>query len=284
MQQDTFTAGQVVYSAAGETGRYVAPAGSAHIVSPIFESGDEEYSEGVAEWRRCFSEAPVAKLAEAAAAIEARRADAQAVLSKIQDDVLALRKEKVEFERDQKARMDRLKQHAGLAQLEQFLSGELTHYVIVTDYSVTVKAIADTVEDEDSSYYKKSLKLLTLYGKSDGDLAWRLHNYSTGGSYSQAYECYPCVGIEAATELAKRLMTEKISGWASERNTHLLDRFIAPAQVLDVDVPQGLLDKIVAYKWDNQTSRVDAARKKLDEAEADLRALTVPAAPSVGEP
>jgi len=74
------------------------------------------------------------------------------------------------------------------------VSGKITHYVKLSWNPTIVPFLKETC-----NYNNSKLKLLTLYGSSNGNLTWKLSNYSDGSGSS--YECIPCSSYEEAVSV-----------------------------------------------------------------------------------
>ncbi len=72
--------------------------------------------------------------------------------------------------------------------LIDFLAGNITH-VIKTSYGNSFSILEFSL----AAKYEQELKLVSLFGRSNGDLTYKIHSYpdASGGS---GYEIYPCVG------------------------------------------------------------------------------------------
>jgi hypothetical protein len=101
-------------------------------------------------------------------------------LQDLNRQILAKRAELAQFEREEAERRLRIARHEGLARLDDWVSGKITHVVrLHRNEAHRVVPIAD-LADDDRYDRVKALKLLTLWGKTNGDLNWRLSAYSDG--------------------------------------------------------------------------------------------------------
>ena len=82
--------------------------------------------------------------------------------------------------KEQAATLENVKRHEALKYIEEFIDGKITHYVDITYSEWNIIPLNEATD----TYDGKDLRLLTLYGKSKGDLQWRLGSYSdhSGGS------------------------------------------------------------------------------------------------------
>jgi hypothetical protein len=275
----TFAAGDEVYDINGRAGAYVARAAGGHIVEPIYEHGDDRddgisYGEAVT-WREVFATPPTEKLhADTAAALE-KLADTQRQLSAARDELRA-------FERDEKARMERLKQHKGLEELDRYLAGEITHYVAFHDYYNTVEVIpiAETIESHSSNNGYGLLTLLPSYSW-DKTVRWSVtYVPKTNNRYSDSRtkSCIPCCGEDAANEMAQKVLkaiSEELLGKERSRR-HYVSEFIACCEKFSVEVPQELRVGMAAEAQASIQRQLDDNAKKREDLERQLAALGAP--------
>lgn len=173
--------GDIVYSQHGQEAEYVAQAPMcSHVVLPLYE-GDEGPRYGDAEtWQKVFTTPPTPRLEKQIGELEARA-------HSLQDEVAALQKQKREVISTDAALLKKLESRSSaLKGIENFLDGKWTHAIRETYRGIDLVEIPAGLEvaDEDRYSKNKPLKLLTLYGKSDGNLEWRLASYSDGSGSS----------------------------------------------------------------------------------------------------
>lgn len=274
----TFAAGDEVFDIHGRAGAYVARAAGGHIVEPIYEHGEDgddgiSYGEAVT-WREVFATPPTEKLhADTAAALE-RLADAKRQLNVAHEELRA-------FERDEKARMERLKQHKGLEELDRYLAGEITHYVAFHDYHGTVEVIPIS-ETMDSYSTNNGHGLLTLSPSRSWDktVRWSVtYEPKTNNRYnsSRTLSCIPCCGEEAANAMALQVLKEMADAMlAKERRLrHCVAEFIGCCEKFGLEVPQELRDGMAAESQANIQRQLDNNAKKREDLERQLAALGV---------
>ncbi len=275
----TFTAGDEVYDIHGRAGAYVARAAGGHIVEPIYEHDGSEgegvsYGEAVT-WREVFATPPTEKLhADTAAALEK--------LSQAKQQLNVARDEWRAFERDEKARMERLKQHAGLAELDRYLKGEITHYVAFHDYYDTVEVVpvSETIDSHSSNNGHGLLTLMPSYAW-DKQLRWSV-TYETKNAdwrnrHTRTSNCIPCCGEEAAKEKAQQLLmsvVEEKLGQERGKRRHVAE-IIKCCEKFGVDVPQELRDGLAAKEQASIQRQLDDNTKKREDLERQLAAVGV---------
>ncbi len=119
--------------------------------------------------------------------------------------VAVLRQELTDFERGADNRMVKLKQHKALRRLDDFLAGRITHYV-ESGYGPPKIVTFEDAKTKDSYDNRNKLKLLSLFGCTNGDLEWGLNLYNDGsGIYKTVV---PCVSHTEAVRIVQKLCAE----------------------------------------------------------------------------
>ena len=126
--------GDTIYSQHGHAAVLVAASGGVYIVRPIFEDEDGEQEGDIETWGKVFRTPPAHKL-------DAETADAEARLQKLRSELSEMQSQRYAFDREEKARIDRLKQHKELECLDHCLDGQVTHYVTISTYGFGMKII-----------------------------------------------------------------------------------------------------------------------------------------------
>lgn len=139
-------------------------------------------------------------------------AEARATLKELRDQIQACRHELQTFEDDMDGRMARLKRHKGLSRLDDYLGGRITHYVEYGYGPPEIVAFEDTKTD-DLGHGRDKLKLLTLFGGTNGDLTWGLNRWSDGSGCNRTV--IPCTSYDEAREVAHE--------WCMKHETKALD-------------------------------------------------------------
>lgn len=141
--------------------------------------------------------------------LDSEIAKAQAVLSDLREQLAITRRELDTFERDRDGRMARLKQHKALARLDDFLAGRLTHCVEHRSYGPPEIVAFEDAWAADDSCRPKRLRLLTLFGRTDGDLEWNLNRYSDGSGSNVTV--VPCTSYTEAVSVAAEVISAHVA-------------------------------------------------------------------------
>jgi hypothetical protein len=274
-------AGTIVYDRSGHEARYVTrlPNGG-HLVRPrvtYYDGDSEDISyEGVAEWHEVFLKPPVEVLNAEVAALDAKLEDLRKAIRVRCDEQRVL-------DAQMATRKDRLKQHEQLAQLDDFIAGKITHFVIKDmGYAVEhCRAIAidtfDHAMKEDTQWSRGALKLLTLFGGSKGDLTWRLNRYSDG-SGSHHDEVIPCTSLDQARAIATRLYEDQLAAWRANlqvKGAWCASQILEHAKRLEQPIPQDAVDAVHREAVERARKQLDAARHAVAKAEGDLSAALI---------
>lgn len=103
-----------------------------------------------------------------------------------------------------------------LATLEDFVAGRITHVLTDVEYgSCRIIPFDDIIRsDERDSWGADMLKLLSLFGKTDGGLQWRVHQYYDCSGTSR--EVIPAHGLDEAMRLAQELFNGRVELWRKD--------------------------------------------------------------------
>lgn len=104
-------------------------------------------------------------------------------------------------------------QYKALENILEFVEGIITHYVIIHEYG-GVMEILERSKSTCEFAQRGEVRLLTLYGKSNGDLQWRLSTYTDHSGYNK--EVYPVRSITEALEVFEKLAQEKFKETATD--------------------------------------------------------------------
>lgn len=198
------------------------------------------------------------------------------VHTELQQAVDALRAERNELQqqiaearRNEGARINKLKQHKSLQLLEDFLDGKITHYAEWTSYSAPrIIELASKDAKCNCSYYCKDLRLLSLFGKSNGDLEWQLSHYSDGsGSYGATV--IPCTSREQALSAIRDYITDL----AAKTKDKPEIRVIEYAATYGVELPAEYHADVMKNKVAVLRENIQKKRDNLQYDEAQLAQL-----------
>lgn len=275
----TFQPGDLVFNREGREAQYIALSEGGHIVRPGFFHNDdlgtpETHYEGVVEWRNVYAKPPTDKL--------------HAEIGKLTEEIAALNVEyqtvraaKLALDREIKNRADRVKQHEQLAQLDDYLAGRITHFVVKrSDYShkhvinVSVETFKDALTKSET-WNRGKLKTLALYGDSKSDLTWGINEYRNSHGDGTTV-VVPCTSIEQARQIAVGIYEEHLAAWRADPNardgwgtTNLIEH----AKRFELPVPADVVAAMETSRLAGAAATVENARKALLKAEAELQSV-----------
>ncbi len=257
----TFNAGETVFTLGGQEVEYVASAGSKHLVRPIYDTdhgswaGDEFIADVV------FKTPPTEKLHAEVKELEAKLHGLRAQAWEAQREVR-------DAEAPAASRMKELAKLEPLKRLEDFIAGRITHFVETSDYSYGVRVVTFKEAMEKEGRYDRGFRLLSLFGSSNGDLAFRVNRYSDGSGLWTDSE--PFCTEEDALDRARQIVLEKSDKAMRENRIHNLSETIKCAETLGVTLPKEHINAYNACMREAVAKFVVEAEKKLAEAQARL--------------
>jgi hypothetical protein len=200
-----------------------------------------------------------------AAEIEERVNRLEALTVKIQESSKQLRNLHAAMARSQKEAIDqleRLRKHDAFKRLEDFLAGKITHIVTKETYeSAKVRHVSwlDDVESSFGRHRKVGVKLVSLFGRSNGDLEWRVNDYMDGsGSWATFM---PFASEAEAVEYAKSCVAKELA----ECNGIPYERVLKAAAELSVEIPVHITEAMETYRKEKIQKEID----DLDTRRAD---------------
>lgn len=226
------------------------------------EQGWEELPAQIEVWSKWFTSPPVqVKAAEVEALLEKER--------EVKTRINQLEATERQARRSYDDRMRFLKTFPKLERLDDFLSGKFTHIVTWGWYKLEILKIDDFMKERDG------MRLLTLYGKTNGELNWMLGEYSdhSGGKQS----CAPCFSYEEAIKELQRISEERFTALrtTTEPNfrTDTCRYSIEAYRKYGLNPPQDIVDILKAEEERNLKKQQTEKRKEIETLEARIAAL-----------
>jgi len=198
-----FEAGDVVYLTGGRKAKYVASVEDAHLIRLMYED------DGAGEPHEWLGDPVVVSVIHR----HPPRAQCDAEIACLSQTISEKAQELSELQaqmREHRRLLDKLsKQVPVLQHIEDVIEDRITHFVMI-DYSVaTIKTKTDALKIGDDSW-SGDLRLLSLHGKSKGELAWRINRYADGsGNYHTAI---PCISEDEARTWVQEWALKMIAG------------------------------------------------------------------------
>jgi hypothetical protein len=265
-----FSAGDTVYTVEGQEAEYVARVGGRHLVRFIYSNRDEEPHYGrTQEVGEVFEDAPIARYAEHIIELDKEIEEKSKV-------VAALREEENAFKREVVNRKARILEHEKLALLDNYLAGNITHFVVKGSYGsgLTIQKFDEFMKTQSEYGNDKGFRLLSLFG--DGkELTWQRHSYSDGSGGT--IQCQPATSYEEAVNIAAQAIHEQWIEYATGNNKSrpwVYEGAVKTADQLGFDVPEEIREAIRQHYIKSMEGQVEDAQAKLAVAVAQYAALT----------
>lgn len=242
------------------------------IVQEIFVSAGQEIPSGENFVVKSLHDAPAESwkeknLRELEARYEKSRKDLEQQINQ-QHQRLTIIKDKAKHHADALFKFVDKADSESLSLLKKVMSGQITH-VFVGGYSPEIFEWdgGKGIYEEDREYDRvqiKGIKLLSLYGYSDGDLEYRLHTYRDGSGGSQ--QIFPVCSYAEALTLAQAECDEQAATYlADARGSFYLTSW---QKIEGIKIPQAVIDKHEAAEDASRLQRIANLKKELSDLES----------------
>lgn len=269
--------GSTVYKVDGTQGTYIEELVTGeHIVSVEFYdthyyNDEPEVVENITQiWDRVYASAPKAQREERIVRLDTTIIDRQNELSRLYDLIRKHQQDLYNLETQSKVRLANITQHKALANLELFLEGKITHFLKVSDSSYEIVDIESGLDlGDDGKYDSGKFKLLTLYGRTDGDLEWRINQYSDGSGAS--YLVYPCISYEDAEAKVIEVWHDKLA--SLKKDDYGLVPICETAKKLGIPLKEDIASWYKEVKRSQIDNQVKSAEQQIDTYEHNVNLL-----------
>lgn len=243
------------YLANGQEVEVVEQLKDGFLVRPILTDGHEEYAGNPEIVHRLFDKPPVAKLGEEVARLTSELQEKQGELNTVTREIETATQER-------KRLIASLSQVPALQHIEDFISGNITHYVLISKYEPDLEILpidATTLYDG----WSDKFKLLTLFGSSDGSLTWEINQYTDGSGATQTV--IPARSQEEAEELARKYVLQFIAD-----NKYADWNKVLQARKIGLTIPSEYVEAARQNKAKRVKKNVAYQKGELAKAEAEL--------------
>lgn len=262
-----FLPGDKVYLSNGRKVEFIVDVGDGFIVKPGYKDEYEEYFDGFMKVDRIFFNAPT----------ELYTADLdrlQNSIDNLNEEIKKKREELNQLKNDEKNTINILKQaekYKGLERIKDIIDGNFTHFVIIRKYDEIIiqeKQIALLQED-----FGKKMKLLSLFGDSNGNLTWELNRYRDGSGVWM--HVIPCFSYEEALTIAEKEINNIYDIWRNgDRNSSsLLSNAYNASIKLKLKIPDDVEKYFHEQKIKISKENVEKAKKTYEYALKILKEL-----------
>ena len=153
--------------------------------------------------------------------------------------------------------------------LHAFMAGEITHFFI-ENYSPEIVSWDDNQPYVTDSWYGRlkieGVKLITLFGSSEGKLDYRISQYGDGSGGGG--KVIPCRNYEEALVCAQTSLDAKAELYVSGELNHFdPDRW---SKIEGIQIPAAANKKYMTAKRKNQRVRIKKLRAEIAELEIDF--------------
>jgi len=259
----TFAKGDTVFLSDGQEVEYIAGSVGEHVVRPILNDVDDEphYGRPFTVYE-VFVEAPVAKYDE-------RIAKLRAEVEELEAKAKAARTASQDFERGERERRERLRTHDSLQRLDDLLAGRITHAVVAEYCGASIQTFDEVLVYRRDNGREEGLKLLTLFGKSGGDLTWGVNRYYDGSGSNQTI--YPACSYEEALEIWTRLWDAAMAEFRTKTGyMHGLNYWIEAGKKVGVELPADVAERWYAHAVASAEEALAKARSDIAKKEKEL--------------
>jgi hypothetical protein len=166
----------------------------------------------------------------------------------------------------------------GLETAIKFLSGEITH-VFVRGYYPSISAVDDKAfyQYADGGRYVEELKIITLFGKTNGDIAFRLGWYSDGSGGGDV-EIMPATSYEEALGFAQNELNAKCEAWLE--SGRCAPGFSYWDKIGGIIIPEDAQIKRIELQKAGKEKELSDAKDKIASIKAELKAINKSASAS----
>lgn len=261
--------GQTIFNSKGIEASYVQNLiDGKHLVAvPLYDAEGEEYDEIIQVWNKVLTVSPMPKLAEDLIKIQERIEINTKLRDEIDSEIYKKNRELQTIDSDILKRKNELKQHKSLENLDLFIQGKITHFIFIESGRYAIKEFNDMLELSDN-YDRNKFKLLTLYGRSNGDLEWGISTYSDGSGSIKTV--YPCLSKEDAEDKVIKIYHDLLSKLDSRIINNLFINTVKSALELGIALKQNIAEAYRQCEEEQRQENIIIVSKQIDELNKQL--------------
>lgn len=212
---------------------------------------------------------PMKKYSDDILELERRIQDKRSELYDVQNLVSVIKNEYSEIKKTIGDKVPALKY------IDDFISGDYKYFAYLDGWSSRYEIKDKNEAIEENEFYERGTKLLTLYGKSNGDLHWELNKYRDGSGSSQTV--IPCKTVDDAKKaICDSILSDMASQVKSERvSTCCGEKMISFLSSCNVEIDGDWLcmyEKEVKINNDKERERLTKEYKNIKERLEKLNA------------
>jgi hypothetical protein len=258
-----FKPGDRAYTISGNEVVFITEHDGQALVQQVMQTDEEERFGKPFLIGEIFAEEPVQKWS--------------AKIDKLNEEILELLKTRDALSAEiraanatEKERKARLMQHRALTRIDDFLAGKMTHFVMESYRGVEVMTFDEVVRYKEDDYDRmpNGFRLLSLFGKTNGDLEWQISRYSDGSGSRDTV--IPCLSHEEAIEQAKISIEKRFDTWRKNNNKNHFCSDAVSAEKLGLAVPEDITANNKRISLEGKQRQFDEAKKKFEQAQQEL--------------
>lgn len=241
---------------------------SGAVVRQVFESYNGEGShEGqpIIFTQALFAEEVSPKQSQAFAELEAER-------TKLREELTALQREIGKARQANDLIFGTLKNHEAVRDLAEFMSGGFKYLAHRDGCSWKIQPIEEAVSNGNECG-RPSLRLLSLYGQSKGDLSWRLHQYSDGSGHGYS-PAQPTKTLEDAQAFVKARLMLEVQEYAENfrkgEMLHMAEKLRDQMVSFGIYVPEHIEQLANAYAADQKAKTIERLEREIEQSQQKL--------------
>lgn len=274
-----FQVNREVYDVYGHMYLYAGKFGDVHLVQAIFQGdhGEESYGPIIEAPYQLVDSEKKTRLGADSSVLAEKIAKQRAELQEVQSETNRARHDLREAQQNSAEIIERLKQYPVLKRIDDILAGRMTH-VVVGGYSSPEIMLTTDISPQKDKYNrwdKDKAKLLTLYGASGGDLAFRLSHYSDGSGGGQ--EAWLFASEEEAKAKVAELIEANLREWLKSDHNYSFGEALARAKqygiTLDSDLAAQAEDRHKSASVKYNTNQIAKLELELQKHRKALEAL-----------
>ena len=250
---------EIKYLKNGQEVEVVSQFDGGFVVNPIYERDGEPFAGDPKVVKAVFDSPPMERINKDVAEMQSKKEDLAKQLDELRTEIRAATGERQKL-------LESIKQVPALKRIDDFICGRFTHIVKESYGEYSIVAVNSAEFKTADRSYDREYKLLTLFGRTKGDLAFRINQYSDGSGHS--CECWLCFSEQEA----KDLIVEKIGNRLKE--THWFESYEKSLTKYGLPISQVITDTIRSRRLENAKQAQAKAQAELDKANAALAQAT----------
>ena len=159
---------------------------------------------------------------------------------------------------------DNKSNHEQLETLKSFMVGEITHFFI-NEYDPKIGTWDDEMYSEEyRGGVVENIKLVSMYGNSNGDLEYKICEYRDGSGSKK--DVIPCKSYEEALEYAQKDFNEKAVKFLSENKSLNLERWM---KIEGLVIPENVITKHNQIKEEAKNKRIAGLEAQIQKLKSE---------------